>query len=114
MRLFTFKGRIGRKAYLILMLFMYLPLYPFYVIGDIASHAIDPSSTIDHGPASLRTVEMNTGLAYAVISLMVVVALLLAFITISFSIRRLHDVDLSGWFVLAFGLTYFIPDIPGR
>lgn len=79
----TFKGRSSRAAYWYWVL--------FYVLLDIACAIIDSAFFID--PIA-EAVERSRG------PIELIFLLLTALPTIAVSVRRLHDIDRRGWWVL--------------
>jgi uncharacterized membrane protein YhaH (DUF805 family) len=94
-RYFDFSGRSRRKEYWMFVLFV--------VIGEIIAMALD--SALGTGGSTTTTSEFGDGTASAGISMTggvitMIFVLLIIIPGIAVSVRRVHDQDKSGWFIL--------------
>lgn len=94
---FSPKGRFGRLSYLA-WLFIISMLYTcvLFIIAGIAVVAL--MQTGSQNPAAL----LQSGLGYFVIFLAVVVVIAFTVVNICIAIRRIHDLNKSGWLWLLF------------
>lgn len=94
---FSPKGRFGRLSYLA-WLFIVSMLYScvLFIIAGIAVVAL--MQTGSQNPAAL----LQSGLGYFVIFLAVIVVIAFTVINICIAIRRIHDLNKSGWLWLLF------------
>jgi uncharacterized membrane protein YhaH (DUF805 family) len=102
---FTFAGRMRRREYWWKM-FLIFSILVGVIILVIAFEFIAKAIYRIDMPADVKSM-----LAVGII----LVTVLCAVLAIPVSVRRLHDLDLSGWWYLAvFFLPRFIPDAPIR
>ena len=102
---FSIKGRFSRSSFLAWNFLWYLP---FIIIGIVMSLMTDPAHTdfinVTSGFAQLyASIEMySQEKEWAIVAPIIFLIVPLSFFTINtiFLIRRLHDIDRSGWFSL--------------
>jgi uncharacterized membrane protein YhaH (DUF805 family) len=85
--LFSFEGRVGRKTY---WMFLIVVLVLFGLIGAVAGGSA--ASATDPDAAAAAASKMAT--------LMGVCSLIIIWPSLAIAVKRWHDVDKSGWWVL--------------
>jgi len=108
---FYFSGRASKKELLVFTLFSLLYMFGFLVLGTLIM-----SSSMVFIDSMLKSFGMNLTEGYFGYFLFILIVFLILLIPISipmFSllVRRLHDLNKSGWFSLIFWFSSMIPII---
>jgi uncharacterized membrane protein YhaH (DUF805 family) len=99
-RIFVFKGRSSRKEYVIFYIFGILSIvFISLLVAPILISLLEESKYNNIFFSSLKV--------YIVIQFIIFIVYILA--SISLTVRRLHDLNFSGWWIL---LTLVIPFLP--
>ena len=86
-KLFTFEGRARRSEYWFFILFMFIIRVMFLTACNICEMFIEPDTA-------------QNVFQLANPAVMLIFDVIAFFLGLSVSVRRLHDIDCSGWFVL--------------
>ena len=102
---FTFSGRMRRREY----------WWKMFLIFSVLVGVIVSVLALETIAKTIYRIEMPADVVSMFAVGVILVTVLCAVLAIPVSVRRLHDLDLSGWWYLAvFFLPRFIPDAPIR
>ena len=102
---FTFSGRMRRREY----------WWKMFLIFSVLVGVIVSVLALETIAKTIYRIEMPADVVSMFAVGVILVTVLCAVLAIPVSVRRLHDLDLSGWWSLAvFFLPRFIPDAPIR
>ena len=101
---FTFAGRMRRREY----------WWKTFLISSVLVGVIILAIAFEFIAKAVYRIEMPADVKAMLAVGVILVTILCAVLAIPVSVRRLHDLNLSGWWYLAFFLPSFIPDAPIR
>ena len=96
----SFSGRIDRRVYIYAHLVLVPALYMAFGLCVGAISSLDPTFPTTHMPSAFQGMHFPPGAATGVAWVSGLAALALLVAVLSFTVRRLHDLDFSGWFLL--------------
>lgn len=112
--LLSWGDRLGRLPFALRMLVVTLVAYaaPLRWLVDMAIHSIDPDYPLENIPLARDAPVLPAGLAGVILALAAMLALALAWTSLSAFARRFHDLGLTAWLVLpALGLALLMPGV---
>lgn len=97
---FTYRGAEGRKPYNFFILFQTI-VFIFCII--LIYFCIIPVANIADTGTLNKTPEISGPIALAIVGILIIVGISIysGLATVAFSVRRLHDMGVSGWIFLA-------------
>ena len=107
----SFRGRVDRHDYARFALLSWIALNAVAALGAAPMHVLDASYPVRHLPAALLAITIPSDVAGVLVIVGLILVLAIGYLLLSLSVRRFHDVNLSGWYILLWTIVLaFVPD----
>ncbi|MDL2281077.1 DUF805 domain-containing protein [Selenomonadales bacterium OttesenSCG-928-I06] len=108
-RYFSFTGRLNRQPYFFRNLSLVLANLIITFCFLLCLGYLGIGLSLDSDPISVFTAIFSTVLGLAIFFISFIFGIIITISQISLSVRRLHDLNYSGWWILGIYLIFMIP-----
>lgn len=107
-KIFSFQGRLNRKPYIILSFALITMTFFILLLFEKAKEEFVIMKESDY----IGKLSESDGSIFLLVFILIIALIILIFIgDLTLSVRRLHDLNLSGWWYLPIAVLNILPDI---